>query len=108
LFVFPSWYEGFGLPVLEAFACGCPAALAATDVFREVAGEAAIFFDPLDAASMADALARGLDDAALRSRVVAEGARRLRDFSWRRMADSLAALYREVASAPRDVHDAAR
>lgn len=97
VFVYPSWYEGFGLPILEAFAAGCPAALADSDVFREVAGDAAVFFDPLDEDAMRAALERLLDDEALRRHVLARAATRLLDFTWRRMAEQCAAVYRSVA-----------
>lgn len=96
-FVFPSQYEGFGLPILEAFAFGCPTALADTDCFREIAEDAALFFDPLHPAAIADAIDRVLDDTALRQQLVAKGERRVRDFSWRRMAEETAAVYAGVA-----------
>jgi glycosyltransferase involved in cell wall biosynthesis len=98
LFVFPSWYEGFGLPVLEAFASACPAAIADTAVFREVAGDAAAFFDPNDEDAIHAAIERLLDDDALRRDLAGRGAQRLRDFSWRAMAAHCAAVYRAVAS----------
>ena len=98
LFVFPSWYEGFGLPVLEALAYGCPAALSTADAFREVAGEAALFFDPFDPEAIAEAIERLLDDLDLRARLVARGDRRVRDFSWRRMAEQTVAVYHDVAA----------
>lgn len=98
VFVFPSWYEGFGLPVLEAFAHGCPAALSGTDSFREVAGDAALYFDPFDPAAIADGIERLLDDPDLRADLVTRGSVRVRDFSWRRMADQTFEVYRQVAA----------
>ena len=97
VFVFPSLYEGFGLPVLEAFAFGCPAVLGDTDSFREVAQDAALYFDPLDPAAMAEGINRLLGDATLRQRLIAKGAKRVMDFSWRRMAEETAAVYADVA-----------
>lgn len=98
VFVFPSWYEGFGLPVLEAFAYGCPAALSTADSLQEVADDAALYFDPLDPAAIADGIERLLDDPDLRADLVARGAMRARDFSWRRMADQTFDVYRLVAA----------
>jgi len=98
VFAFPSWYEGFGLPVLEAFTYGCPAALSTADSFREVADDAALYFDPFDPAAIADGIERLLDDPDLRAELVRRGAVRVRDFSWRQMADQTFEVYRSVAA----------
>jgi len=96
-FVYPSRYEGFGIPVLEAFSCGCPAVLSRTSSLPEVGGDAAVYFDPDDAGSMREAVARVVGDAALRRDLTERGARRARAFSWERTAEETLALYRTLA-----------
>ena len=86
LFVFPSLYEGFGLPVLEAMACGTPVLCSNVSSLPEVAGRAALLIDPLDVASMAEAMNRLLQDEGLRARLVERGLRQVRQFSWDRCA----------------------
>ena len=86
LFLFPSLYEGFGMPVLEAMACGCPVVTTTTGCSPEVAGEAAILVDPYDVEAIAAAAQRVLSDAVLRTQLVARGLARVRQFSWERCA----------------------
>jgi len=100
LFVFPSRGEGFGIPLLEAFSCGCPVAASDIAVFREVAGDAAQYFEPERPESIGAAVATLLDDGALRARLVGEGRERQRLFSWARSAELTAATYRKLAPAP--------
>ncbi|MCC7243824.1 MAG: glycosyltransferase family 4 protein [Acidobacteria bacterium] len=96
VFVFPSLYEGFGLPPLEAMACGTPVITSNVSSLPEVAGDAALLVDPYDTDAIADGIRRVLDDDTLRQELVALGLARARQFSW---ADSVARIrevYREV------------
>jgi glycosyltransferase involved in cell wall biosynthesis len=85
-FVFPSLYEGFGLPVLEAMARAVPVACSNASSLPEVAGDAALLFDPHDEAAIASALQRLLDDPALADSLRTRGLARVREFTWERTA----------------------
>lgn len=87
--VFPSLYEGFGFPVLEAQACGCPVICSNTSSLPEVAGDAALLVHPEDVAALSDAMARLEDDPDLRRELVERGFANLRRFSWERCARTL-------------------
>jgi glycosyltransferase involved in cell wall biosynthesis len=85
-FVFPSLYEGFGLPVLEAMACGTPVICSNVSSLPEVAGDAALLVDPLDVDALAAALEQVVVDPELRRALVERGFRQAARFSWRRCA----------------------
>lgn len=95
-FVFPSEYEGFGLPPLEAMACGVPVVAANASAVPEVCGEAALLVRPGDAAALAEALGRVVNDADLRRRMSRVARARAAGFSWQATARLTAAALREA------------
>ncbi len=99
--VFPSLYEGFGLPPLEAMGQGCPVLAARAASLPEVCGEAALYFDPHDDADITRAMGRLLDDAALRQQLQAAGLRQAARYSWAASARQLmAALQGPAGTSP--------
>jgi glycosyltransferase involved in cell wall biosynthesis len=95
-FAFPSLYEGFGLPPLEAMACGTPTVVADTSSLPEVVGDAALLHPPTDHEALADALLRVLEDESLRTTLRARGIERAAHFTWERSARETLAVYREA------------
>jgi glycosyltransferase involved in cell wall biosynthesis len=98
LFVFPSLYEGFGLPILEAMGCGVPVIASNTSAMPEVAGDAALLVDPHDAEALATAMAALLHDTTLRERQRARGLQRVRSFTWDLAARKTFEVYRSLGS----------
>lgn len=98
-FVFPSLYEGFGLPPLEAMACGAPVIAARAAAVPEVVGQAGILVPPNDPAALASAMAEVLRRPELAAELRVRGLKRAAEFSWRRTAERTHALYEEVAAA---------
>lgn len=88
-YVYPSLYEGFGLPILEAMRCGCPVVASNASSVPEVAGDAAILVDPYNVDAMTAAIQTVLRDRQVRERLVASGFRRADMFSWRRCAETM-------------------
>ena len=96
--VFSSLYEGFGLPVLEAMACGTPVVCSNTSSLPEIVGEAALTFDPLDITDMATKIGEALGDEALREGMREKGLRQAARFSWERTARETLKVYKEATS----------
>lgn len=96
VFVYPSLYEGFGLPPLEAMACGTPVITSNTSSLPEVVGEAGVMVDPLDVHALAQAIRELLDDEPRRLALRAAGIRRAAEFHWDRTARETVKVYRKV------------
>jgi glycosyltransferase involved in cell wall biosynthesis len=94
--VFPSLHEGFGLPVLEAMASGCPVACSGTTSTGEVAGDAALTFDPEDRGEVAERVHRVLTDTNLREELRRRGLERAATFSWQRTARESLMIYETI------------
>lgn len=92
-FVFPSFSEGFGIPVLESFYYGTPLICANATALPEIAGDGALYFDPSDPRDIADAIVRFYDEPALRDQLIERGRERLGLFSWAKMARETVSLY---------------
>ena len=93
--IYPSLYEGFGIPILEAFSRGLPVLLSDRSCFPEIAGNAALYFDPENAGSTAEAVRRILAEPELRQELARRGNLRLKDFSWEKSALELLEIYRQ-------------
>lgn len=102
VFAYPSLYEGFGLPVLEAMACGTPVVCSSSSSLPEAGGGAALYADPCDAEAFTAQVARVLGDDGLKRQMVEAGLRRARQFSWQRTAEQTLAVYTSVCGAGRD------
>lgn len=96
--VLPSLSEGFGLPVIEAMACGLPVAASRRNSLPEIIGEAGLLFDPQSPPDMAEKISRLLDDEPLRNELRAKGLKRAENFSWQAGARTLAGIFQEVVS----------
>ncbi len=94
----PSLYEGFGLPVLEAMACGTPVVTSNVSSLPEVAGDAALLVSPRDVAGLTDALCRLLTDRDLRARLQQRGLARAQKFTWQKVAEAVLGIYQRLAA----------
>ncbi len=95
-FVYPSLYEGFGLPILEAMACCTPVLCSATTSVGEVAADAAITFDPKNTSELSEKMKLLLENPGLRQQLIMQGYKRVSEFSWERCAQETLDIYREV------------
>lgn len=93
LFVFPSYYEGFGIPILEAYACNCPVALSNATCFPEIAGNAGAFFDPHSITSIANTITEIIGDENKRTKLIQAGQERLKLYSWEKAARETENVY---------------
>lgn len=98
-FVFPSFYEGFGIPVLEAMACGTPVVCSNTSSLPEVVGDAALMIDPKDKQSLVKGLEKLLLSNDLQEKLSRKGLDRVKQFSWMQIAEQTLKVYQEIASA---------
>lgn len=96
LFVFPSLYEGFGLPPLEAMACGCPVVSSQAASLMEILGDAALYFEAIDVRALAQAIERALADRALRETLIERGLAQAARFTWKAAAEKLLRVYEQV------------
>lgn len=96
VFAFPSLYEGFGIPVLEAFGCGCPAVLSNTSSLPEIGSDAALYFDPNDETSIRNAVEAVLYNEDVRKKLIAKGSERVKEFSWGKTARETRKIYESV------------
>ena len=103
VFIYPSLYEGFGLPILEAMACGTPVICSNTSSMPEVAGEAAMYIDPNNEKDIALALLEIIQDDRLAHSLSSKGKLWVNEFSWAKTARETLALYREIAMRERPV-----
>ncbi len=99
-FIYPSLFEGFGLPVLEAMACGAPVVCSRAGSLLEIVGDAALTFAATDKGELADGLARVADDAALRAELRKRGLVHAAQFTWQQAAADTLTVYRDAAGAP--------
>lgn len=97
---FPSLYEGFGMPVADALACGTPVVAAATSSLPEAGGDVALYFEPRDANELTERLRQALDDPAVRHKARTAGPAHAARFSWARSGAELAAIYQRASAEP--------
>jgi glycosyltransferase involved in cell wall biosynthesis len=95
-FVFPSYYEGFGIPVLEAFQSRCPVLLSNTSCFLEIAQDAALYFDPYSKHDMREKVEYMIQNKEVREDLIRKGAIRVKDFNWTNSSEQTAEVYMKV------------
>lgn len=97
IFIYPSFYEGFGIPILEAFQCGTPVITSKAPAMSEVAGDAACLIDPHEVESISGAMLELVRNQTLREDLSRKGLERARQFSWKKAAGEMLSLFKEVA-----------
>lgn len=95
-FIYPSLYEGFGMPILEAFECKCPVLLSNVSSFPEVAGDAALYFDPLSISSIQNSIEQILSDNVLREKMITAGLQKAKEYSWEKTAAQTKQVYESI------------
>jgi glycosyltransferase involved in cell wall biosynthesis len=95
-FIFPSLYEGFGIPILEAFSCGCPVIASNASSLPEVAGDAAIYFDPTNKLSISSSIQKVVYDNNLRNQLIYKGYQRVKAFTWEKTAHQTKKIYEGI------------
>jgi glycosyltransferase involved in cell wall biosynthesis len=98
VYVFPSLYEGFGIPVLEAMACGAAVITSQTSALPEVAGDAAYYVNPLDVTAISRGIEELLENATLRNDLREKALKRAKDFSWTLVAQQTLDVYKKLAA----------
>ena len=96
-FIYPSLYEGFGLPVLEAMACGCPVICSHAASLPEVAGDAALFIDPAEPDDLSCKIEQVVQDTTLRSTLIGKGLQRAHGFSWQQTALQTLDVFKNIS-----------
>jgi glycosyltransferase involved in cell wall biosynthesis len=97
-FVYPSLKEGFGMPILEAFACKCPVLLSTASCLPEIAGDAGLYFDPYDLDSLIDGMSKMLSSNGIRNSLINNGIKRGGGFSWKKTAEETLQVYKKVVN----------
>ena len=95
-FVFPSLYEGFGIPTLEAFSCGCPVVLSNLSSMPEVGGEAVMYINPEKEESIYEGVKKVIENKLLRNELIEKGYRQAEKFSWEKCVDAHYRLYNNL------------
>jgi glycosyltransferase involved in cell wall biosynthesis len=94
--IYPSYYEGFGIPILEAFKASCPVLLSNSSCFPEIAKDCALYFPPKDIKTMQLCVENIIDNPSLRQTLIEKGKTRIKDFSWPKFADQTYEVYKRV------------
>tara|TARA_Y100000031_G_C8131825_1_gene343318 strand:- start:483 stop:911 length:429 start_codon:yes stop_codon:yes gene_type:complete len=97
VFVYPSFYEGFGLPIIEAFSAGVPVVTSKSSSCGEIAGDSALLVDPYDHEQIGEALYCIIQDKALRENMAKKGFKRAKEFTWKKTAKEFVRLFTEIA-----------
>ncbi|HAL45121.1 MAG: hypothetical protein A2Y12_03425 [Planctomycetes bacterium GWF2_42_9] len=95
--IFASLYEGFGIPILEAFSCGAPVITSNVSSMPEVGGDAALYVDPYDVDSISDSIVQMVNDAKLREKLRTAGKERIKEFTWKKTAENILEVYKKLA-----------
>lgn len=104
IFAFPSLYEGFGIPPLEAMACGTPVITSNTSSLPEIVGEAGILIPPMDAEGLKRSMQQLLTDEVMRQHYIKAGLKQVREFTWARSAEKLVDIYRKLCSPKKNLN----